>query len=162
MPGKRFPVNDDKFTVDDICECMLYVPILTDPSLSPSNLTSALDSLPDTEWRGFGGLMDVPRSTLDKIASQFHTDRERKTEVLRVCSDEHPQPTWEQVSDALYQLREGKYHSVLERVQSQFPTGEYLSVTSHTFHHNLDLPLIIYFYCTCVHVHTAMYTHDCT
>ena len=73
--------------------------------------------------------MNVPRSTLDKIASQFHTDRERKTEVLRVCSTEHPQPTWEQVSDALYRARSEEYHSVLERVQSQFPTGEYLFVT---------------------------------
>ena len=88
--------------------------------------------------------MNVPRSTLGKIRSQFHTDRERKTEVLRVCSTEHPQPTWEQVSDALYLLSsDGEYHSVLERVQSQFPTGEYLSVTSHTSHHNLPLPLLI-------------------
>ena len=87
--------------------------------------------------------MDVPQSTQNKIKSQFHTDRERKTEVLRVCSTEHPQPTWEQVSDSLYQLRRGEYHSVLERVQSQFPTGEYLSVTSHTSHHNLPLPLLI-------------------
>ena len=91
----------------------------------------------------FGTEMDVPRSTLAKIEYQFHTDRERKTEVLRVCSTEHPQPTWEQVSDALYQLSGGEYHSVLERVQSQFPTGEYLSVTSHTSHHNLPLPLVI-------------------
>ena len=61
--------------------------------------------------------MNVPQSRLDKIRSQFHTDRERKTEVLRVCSTEHPHPTWEQVSDALYRLEYGKYHSVLERVQ---------------------------------------------
>ena len=81
----------------------------------------------------------MPQSTLDKIQSQFQTDGERKTEVLRVCSTEHPQPTWEQVSDALYQMA---HHSVLERVQSQFPTGEYLSVTSHTSHHNLLLIVI--------------------
>ena len=122
----------------------MYVvfPILTEPSLSLSNLTSTLDSLPNTLWRRFGGLMNVPPSTLNKIQSQFHTERERKTEVLCVCSTEHPQPTWEQVSDVLYQLRDGKYHSVLERVQSQFPTGEYLSVTSHTSHHNLPLTLL--------------------
>ena len=75
--------------------------------------------------------MNVPRSTLDMIESQFHTDRERKTEVLRVCSTEHPQLTWEQVSDVLYQLRSGGCHSVLERVQSQFPTGEYLCHLTH-------------------------------
>ena len=104
--------------------------------------------------------MNVPESTLEKIGSQFHTDRERKTEVLRVCSTEHPQPTWEQVSNALYQSRDEKYHNVLERVQSQFPTGEYLSVTSHTSHRNLPLPLLIVIvHVTChVHVHTSMYT----
>ena len=85
----------------------------------------------------------MPESTLDRIQSQFHTARERKTEVLRVCSTEHPQPTWEQVSDVIYRQSSGKYHSVLERVQSRFPTGEYLSVTSHTSHHNLPLPLLI-------------------
>ena len=99
MPGKRLPVNDDiisSLLMSFVSVCCMK-PILTDPSLSPSNLTSALDSLPDTEWRRFGLVMDVPESTLDKIESQFHTDRERKTEVLRVCSTEHPQPTWEQV-----------------------------------------------------------------
>ena len=76
--------------------------------------------------------MDVPESTLDKIESQFQTDRERKTEVLRVISTEHPQPTWEQVADVLYQ---GKYHSVLERMQSLFPTGEPLSLSlTHYLH----------------------------
>ena len=73
--------------------------------------------------------MDVPESTLDKIKSQF---RERKTEVLRVISTEHPQPTWEQVADALYRM---EYHSVLERVQSLFPTGEPLSLSlTHYLH----------------------------
>ena len=76
--------------------------------------------------------MDVPESTLDKIKSQFQTDRERKTEVLRVISTEHPQPTWEQVADTLYWM---EYHSVLERVQSLFPTGEPLSLSlTHYLH----------------------------
>ena len=111
--------------------------ILTDASFTFSNLTSALDSLPDTLWWEFGLEVDVPRSTLDKIQSQFHTDRERKTAVLRVYSTEHPQPTWEQVSDVLYKMRE--YHSVLDRLQSLFPTGEYLSVPQYSSH---TLPLI--------------------
>ena len=111
--------------------------ILTDASFSLSNLTSALDSLPDTLWRVFGYSVDVPVSTLDKIQSQFHTDRERKTAVLREYSTKHPQPTWEHVSDVLYQMIE--YHSVLDRLQSLFPTGEYLSVPQYSSH---TLPLI--------------------
>ena len=113
--------------------------ILTDVSFSLSNLTSALDSLPDTLWREFGWRVDVPQSTLNKIQSQFHTGRERKTAVLREYSTKHPQPTWEHVSDVLYQMEYGEYYSVLDRLQSLFPTGEYLSVPQYSSH---TLPLI--------------------
>ena len=71
--------------------------------------------------------MNVPYSTRERIQSQLSSDKERKAEVLRVISTEHPHLTWEHVSDALYRLRGGEYHHVLERVQSLFPTGEYLS-----------------------------------
>ena len=70
--------------------------------------------------------MDVPESILNKILSKFSSDEERKSELLRVISTEHPHLTWEHVSDALYQLRDGQCHHVLERVQSLFPTGEYI------------------------------------
>ena len=66
----------------------------------------------------------MPQSTLDKIQSHFHTDRERKTALLRVYSTDHPQPTWEHVADVLYRMG---YHSALDRLQSLFPTGEHLS-----------------------------------
>ena len=76
--------------------------------------------------------MDVPQFTLGEIESQFQTVRERKTEVLRVISTEHPQPTWEKVADVLYRM---EYHSVLERMQSLFPTGEPLSLSlTHYLH----------------------------
>ena len=96
--------------------------------------------------------MDVPQSTLDKIESQLSSDKERKAEVLRVISTEHPHLTWEQVSDALYQLKGGEYHHVLERVQSLFPTGEYLSPSLlHTF--ILHSTIVLY----CI----AGYFHGC-
>ena len=128
--------------------------LLTDVSFTFSNLTSALDSLPDTLWREFGREVDVPESTLDEIRSQFHTDRERKAAVIRVYSTKHPQPTWEHVSDVLYMMEGGKYHSVLDRLQSLFPTGEYLSVPQYSSH-NL-FPWYIYT-CTC----TCIYMYIC-
>ena len=109
---------------------MLYesVPlILTDISLTLSNLTSALDSLPDKLWWAFGAQMDVPLSILNKIQSQLSSNKERKAELLRVISTEHPHLTWEHVSDVLYLLGGEECHHVLERVQSLFPTGEHLS-----------------------------------
>ena len=80
----------------------------------------------------FGRDVNVPESTLDKIQSQFHSDKERKAAVIRVYLIEHPQPTWEHVSDVVYRLSDGQYHSALERLQSLFPTGMvcmYMSVT---------------------------------
>ena len=71
--------------------------------------------------------MDVPESTRDKILSQLSNDKEKKAQVLGEISTEHPHLTWEHVSDVLYRLGGGEYHHVLERVQSLFPTGEYLS-----------------------------------
>ena len=66
----------------------------------------------------------MPSSKRDKIQSQFSTDGERKAAVFSVYLTEHPQPTWDHVSDALYRFSNGQYHSVLDRLQSMFPTGE--------------------------------------
>ena len=68
--------------------------------------------------------MDVPASTKNKIRFQFHTDSERKTEVLRVILTERPHLTWEHVADALYRMKDGQCYSVLERLQTMFLTGE--------------------------------------
>ena len=112
-------------TYTDSVRVSYDIPIPTDPSLNLSNLTSALDSLPGREWREFGRRMYVPESMLHEIESRFHSDEERKTAVLRVCLADHPKPTWQHVSDVIYRL---EHHSVLERLQSLFPTGEHLSV----------------------------------
>ena len=120
-----YHVSNDACNYTDSVRVSYDIPIPTDPSLNLSNLTSALDSLPGSEWKWFGGEMDVLVSMLDEIESQFHSDEERKTAVLRVCLADHPQPTWELVSNAVYRMG---YHSVLERLQSLFPTGEHLSV----------------------------------
>ena len=87
-------------------------------------MQSALDTLPDTQWKRFGAEINVPKSKREEIESQFSTDGERKAAVFSVYLTEHPQPTWDHVSDCLYRFRDGQYHSVLDRLQSMFPTGE--------------------------------------
>ena len=69
-------------------------------------------------------LINVPDSKLSEIKSQFSTDGERKGAVFSVYVTEHPQPTWDHIADILYRLEDGQYHSVLDRLQSMFPTGE--------------------------------------
>ena len=79
--------------------------------------------------------MHVPQSTLDKIKSQLHSNERKKATVIRVYMIEHPHPTWEHVSAVLYRMSGGAYHSVLERLQSLFPTGEHLMC--EVCHHSL-------------------------
>ena len=106
----------------------LRVLILSDPSITHSNITAALDTLPPYKWRVFGEGLYVPQSKLDQIESQFTSDEERKDKVIKIYPKNYPHPTWEHVSDALYVCggigEDQQYLNVLERLQSMFPTGE--------------------------------------
>ena len=98
-------------------------------------MTAALDTLPPHKWREFGLGLDVPRSKRDQIEFQFTSDEERKDEVIRIYHTQHPHPTWDHVSDSLYlsggAYDDQQYHNILDRLQSMFPTGEYLSLQTH-------------------------------
>ena len=77
-------------------------------------------------WESVGSKLNVPQSILERIKSQFHTDGEKKAALLSVFATEHPEPTWEHVSDALYRCNRGneECHRTLDIVQSKYPTGE--------------------------------------
>ena len=98
-------------------------------------MTAALDTLPPDKWGEFGNVLNVLESKRDQIESQFTSDEERKDEVTRIYHTQHPHPTWEHVSDALYicggDFDDQLYHNALDRFQSMFPTGECLSLQSH-------------------------------
>ena len=105
--------------------------LLSDPSLTPSNMRTALDTLPADKWRMFGGGLYVPQYTLDQIRSQFTSDEERKDELIRIYHTEHPFPTWEHVSEVLYWCGriydDQEFPNVLDSLQSMFPTGKSVS-----------------------------------
>ena len=92
-------------------------------------MRSALDTLPADKWEEFSVGLYVPQSKLDQIRSQFTSDEERKDEVIRIYHTQHPHPTWELVSDALYMcggaFDDQQFHNVLDRLQSMFPTGKF-------------------------------------
>ena len=91
-------------------------------------MTTALDTLPADKWDEFGAVLDVPKSKRDQIRSQFTSDEERKNEVIRIYHTQHPHPSWEHISYALYMCgdvyEDQQFHNVLDRLQSMFPTGE--------------------------------------
>ena len=124
----------------------------TEPSLTPHNLTTALDTLPDDVWDDFGLWIDVPDSKMDNIKSHYSSDGERKSALLHTYLTSHPAPSWQHITDALYRCDEGKHHAVLERVQRMFPTGDQYHGYTHL--HT----------CTCIHsCEWYMYnTYTCT
>ena len=89
-------------------------------------MITALDTLPAVKWEEFAIGLDVPKSKMDQIRSQFTGDDERKNEVIRIYHTQHPHPSWEHVSDVLYKCgdvyEDQQFHNVLDRLQSMFPT----------------------------------------
>lgn len=116
---------------------MFFLP--TGPHMSLSELTYTLALLPAEEWEDVGGRMNVPEPRLRMIMSEFQSNEERKAEVLRVYVTEHPQLTWEHVSDAVYHLKNGEHHTVLDRLQPILLTGD-LSVLAI-----LSVPPMLFF-----------------
>ena len=96
----------------------------TEPTLNLHNLNTALETLPDEEWDDFGMWLNVPDPQRNKIRSQYSTERERKSALLHTYLTSYPAPSWQLVADALYRHHGGKFHAVLERVQTMFPTGK--------------------------------------
>ena len=123
----------------------------SDPTLTEANMTTALDKLPPAEWRTFGYDVDIPKSKLDEIKSQYSSDEERKTEVVRVYLTQHPHPSWEHVSDMLYlggTVVGEQYHIALGHLQSMFPTGEGLQLSSHI----IWVYMVIYMHMYTIHM----------
>ena len=94
----------------------------TDSSLSLHNLNTALGTLPPDELEDFGLVgLDIPLSQWRQIVSQYRTAGERQSALLQTYLTSHPAPSWQHVATALYKC---ELHTVLERVQTMFPSGK--------------------------------------
>ena len=102
-----------------------------EPSLTPHNLSTVLHSMEDEEWLEFGIYVNIPDSELDKINSQYASDRERKQAVSHSLISDHPAPSWDLVAYALYLTGSDGSHRALEHLQQLFPTG------IHVYIHNI-------------------------
>ena len=133
------------------CYCVNSVSpvVFPDPSLTPENLSTVLDSMSDEQWERFGGYVNIPGSELERIRGQYSSEREKKQAVIHSLTSTHPALSWTRVAHALYWTAwSWSYAScltALERLQQLFPIGTvYKTVT-----------------CTCTYivhaVHVVMY-----
>ena len=107
----------------------------TEPSLNLPNLNTALEGLPHGEWYGFSDWLNVPRSQQNEIEAEYSTDGQRMSALLHTYLTSHPAPSWLHVASALYSYKGGRFHAVLERVQSMFPTGKKMHRRYHLLGH---------------------------
>ena len=95
-----------------------------DPSLTPENLSTVLDSMRDEQWKKFGGYANIPLSEREKIDKQCSSEREKKQAIIHSLTSTHPALSWTLVARAIYKT--AWYESclrALDCLQQLFPTG---------------------------------------
>ena len=115
-----------------LCFC-----VFPDPTLTPENLSTVLDSMDDFLWRLFSRYVNVPESEVAKIKGQYSSDRECKQAVVPHIISTHPILSWRLVANALYQMVTDwrvvggdSCNKALDRLQQMFPTGLNTTYTS--------------------------------
>ena len=94
-----------------------------DPSLTPENLSTVLDSMEDRLWSLFSRYVNIPGSERVKINDQYPSNSQAKQAVIAHLISTHPSLSWRIVADALYRMRWDSSHRALDHLQQKFPTG---------------------------------------
>ena len=130
--------DDDVFLI--ISSLSLCVCVFSESSLISKNLSTVLDIMKDSLWYWFGRFVNIPESELDRIRSQYSSDRECKHAVIDLFISKHPAPSWTLVAHTLYTIG-GRWYGgddgdsclkSLDLLQQLFPTGIYNIYIVHT------------------------------
>ena len=94
-----------------------------DPSLTPENLSTVLDSMEDVLWYLFSQYVNIPESEMEKILDQYPRHSQAKQAVIPLIISTHPSLSWRIMADALYRMMDDSSHRALDHLQQKFPTG---------------------------------------
>ena len=94
-----------------------------DPSLTPENLSTVLDSMEDVLWVWFSQYVNIPDSEIRKIRDQYPISSQRKQAFIPHIISTHPSLSWRIVANALYRVMDDSSHRALDHLQQKFPTG---------------------------------------
>ena len=139
--------DDDVFLIIS----SLSVCVFSESSLISKNLSTVLDIMENGLWYLFGLNVNIPKSEMDRIRSQYSSDRERKHAVIDLFISKHPAPSWTLVAHTLYKMGGRRYVGdgvsclkSLDLLQQLFPTGIY---NIHIVHTSL---CVYYTQCICI------------
>ena len=94
-----------------------------DPSLTPENLSTVLDSMEDGLWSLFSHYVNIPNSEIGKILDQYPSYSQSKQAAIPHIISTHPSLSWRIVANALYWMTDDSSHRALDHLQQKFPTG---------------------------------------
>ena len=103
-----------------------FLSVFPDPSLTPENLSTVLDSMEDGLWYWFSHYVNIPGSEIDKIRFQYPSSsqsKQAKQAIIPLLISTHPSLSWRIVADALYRMWYDSSHRALDHLQQKFPTG---------------------------------------
>ena len=113
--------------------------VFSESSLISKNLSTVLDIMKDYLWYWFGRYVNIPKSELERIRSQYSSNRERKQAVIDLFISKHPAPSWTLVAHTLYKIGGAWYVDAdvsclksLDLLQQLFPTGTIYTLYIHT------------------------------
>ena len=96
-----------------------------DPSLTPENLSTVLDSMEDWMWSLFSLYVNIPPSEIQKIMDQYPISQSKQAKLAAIphIISTHPSLSWRIVANALYRMMYDSSHRALDDLQQKFPTG---------------------------------------
>ena len=116
-----FISNCDNYYYTKACAILVIViPLYIEPSLTVENLCDVLVDVKDWSTSGLPWKLQTPKSKVEELERSHPDLAQRKPAIIREYIDNHPVPSWELVSDALYIEQE---YDVLERVQNRYLKG---------------------------------------
>ena len=110
---------------------LLSLCVFSESSLISKNLSTVLDTMEDVLWSFFGRYVNIPKSELYRIGSQYSSDdTEGKQAAIDLFISKHPAPSWTLVAHTLYKMGGRLYGDdgvsclkSLDLLQQLFPTG---------------------------------------
>ena len=80
---------------------MLWFVVNTDLTITTKKVNDLFSTVKDVEVDGVGRWLDLPDSKRSEIKRNYHSPAQRREAYIDVYVNEHPHPTWKQLSQVL-------------------------------------------------------------
>ena len=113
---------------------MLWFVVNTDLTITTKKVNDLLSTMKDGRVDGFGNWLDLPDYKTNEIKRNYHTLAQRREAYIDIYVNEHPHPTWKQLS---IMLRHFGLYNQADEVESTYVQGttipmKYIDIDGYT------------------------------